>query len=75
MKGYNFTNPTGETYEWVKKTVQGKEIQYYLDSPGYRLVKKGSTGAVFAFRRALSIGPREHHLEACTPYEIQKLEA
>ncbi len=74
MRGENFTNPTSEPFEWVKKTVQGKEVQYYLDSPGYKLVKKGGNGAVFAFRRATSVGPIEHHLEKCTPYEIQKLE-
>jgi len=54
--------------------VQGKDVQYHLDSPGYRLMKKGSGGAVFAFRRVKSTGPREHHLEVCTIYEVQKLE-
>lgn len=74
MRDNNFSNPTSEPFEWVKKTVQGKAVQYYLDSPGYRLVKKGGNGAVFAFRRILSTGPRDHHLEVCTPYEVQRLE-
>lgn len=63
-----------ESFEWVKKMVRGKEIQYHMDIPGYRMLKKGDNGVVVAFKRALSSGPRGHHLEECTPYEIQRLE-
>lgn len=74
MREYNFSKPKEEQFEWVKKTVTGKALNYHLESPGYRLIKKSSNGAVVAFRRALSTGAREHHLEPCTPYELQKLE-
>lgn len=63
-------------YQWVKQAVNKRDDSYYAGSPGYHMIKKSSTGAIYAFRRPIDLeNPLPHHLEVCTLYEIQKLDS
>ena len=69
-------NAEGEVKNlWVKKLTSSREWDgHYAKNAAYKLLEKTKNGVLVAFRHPLyNNQPLPHHLEACSDYEIKKL--